>query len=264
MIVHPLPRPRRIAPDAGPVLASLLLASALVALGPNAARADEKGEKVMKLMDASFTKAKDQHFEFEVVTTEPGKAERRLTMDVHIKGSKWRHIHFLAPGDIKGMKVLILDVSQLYVWLPAYRKVRRVASHVRDQGFMGTALSQDDMSVVTYGDLYEGKFLSETKTEWKIEGKLRAGKDFPYPKIEFEIRKDYHQPSAVRYFDAKGTMVKSEARTGYRCQGDICNPAVLKMTDHVRNGIATTLTQAKWETNTGVPDSFFTQRSLQQ
>jgi hypothetical protein len=243
--------------------AALVLALAsLSRTGP--AYADERGDKIIAQMDASMTMARDQSFEYDVITREKGKADRWLAMEVRIKGPKWRLVQFLGPGDIKGLKVLILDTSKIYVWLPNLRKVRRVAGHVRVQSFMGTAFNQDDMSISTWGDVYEGKFLSETNAYWMIEGARRPGHEFPYPKVELDILKSRSQPSVLRYFDAQGKLVKTELWKNITCQGEICNAAEITIIDHPRSGIATTLVRKKWEVNKGISDSQFTERALQQ
>ena len=72
-----------------------------------------------------------------------GKAERTMAMTVLLKGEK-RFTEFSAPSDMKGTKVLVLSPSEVYAYLPAFGKVRRVASSASDQGFMGMAFSLDD------------------------------------------------------------------------------------------------------------------------
>jgi hypothetical protein len=229
----------------------------------NHVRAETPGERVIRQMDQAMTRAKDQSYTYDITTQEPGKAPRKMSMNVKLKGTQWRRVEFLSPGDVKGMKVLILSLSQMYVYLPAYHKIRRVAGHVRSQSFMGTALSQDDMSIVTYGDVFQGKLLSETKTHWRVEGGRRPGKDFPYGKLEFLVRKDMQQPSEIHYYSDKGVKLKTETRGEYECRSNICGPRVLKMVDHTRNGLWTELSQTQWQINTGVPDSYFTPHSLQ-
>jgi hypothetical protein len=224
---------------------------------------DEPGERVMRVMDEAMRKAKDQLYLYDVVTKEPGKATRTMVMKVHIKGKDWRRIDFLSPGDVKGMKALVLSLTQMYVYLPAYKKIRRVASHARAQSFMGTALSQDDTSITQYGEVYAGKLLSEDKTSWKVEGTRKPGKDFPYSKIIFTILKKEHQPSELLYFGDKGAKLKTETRKGYECREDICTPSEMTMVDHGRNGLSTTLLRKDWQLNTGVADSYFTPRDLQ-
>ena len=185
-------------------------------------------------------------------------------MDVRIKGTKFRRVEFLEPGDIKGMRVLVLSQNNMYTYLPAYRKVRRVANHVKDQGFMGTTFSQNDVSIVTYSDSYEGKFLKEDAKTWTISASRRKGSKTPYAKIELDILKDIHQATELRYFNDKGVKIKTETRTGYTCKGKICTPKTLKLTDHRRNDVWTSITWTIWEVNTGVKDSFFSLRKLQR
>ncbi len=228
------------------------------------ALAESPGDRVIRLMDEKMTLAKDQSFVFEVITQEPGKALRKMSMKVQIKGKTWRRIEFLSPGDVKGMKVLIRSLSQMYVYLPAYHKIRRVASNVRSQNFMGTANSQDDMSITTYGNIYAGKLISETKDTWKVMGTRRPGKSFPYRQIEFTILKKERHPSKLVYFSDKGKKLKTETRTDHKCKGKICNAFTMKMIDHTRNGMWTKLLMTNWEVNSGLPDSHFTSRSLQR
>jgi hypothetical protein len=245
--------------------AGILAVLTLCTLLPPAAAAEESpGEKVLRLMDEAMTQAQDQYFVQDITTQEPGKEPRKMKMRVHIKGKEWRRVEFFEPGDVKGMRVLVRSVTQMYVYLPAYRKVRRVASHVRSQGFMGTTLSHDDISIVTYGPLFTAKLLSENDTHWIIEANLKEGKKFPYSKLEFEVLKNNKQPSEIRYFNDKGAKIKTEHRSNYDCQGTICNPKKLKMVDHTRNGMWTEIICHEWKINTGVKDSFFTVRSLQR
>lgn len=244
--------------------AKILIASipCMFLLATVAAGEESPGEQVMRLMDEAMTQAQDQYFVHELVTQEPGKDLRRMKMQVRIKGKEWRWIEFLEPGDVKGMRVLVRSVSQMYVYLPAYRKVRRVASHVRSQGFMGTTFSHDDISTVTYGPLFSAKLLSENDTHWTIEATLKEGKDYPYPRLQFDVLKNVKQPSEIRYFNDKGAKVKTEFRSNYDCQGTICNPKKLKLVDHNRNGMWTEIICHDWKINTGVKDSQFTVRSL--
>ena len=244
------------------------LLSLLAFVGPlflaSPARGDAAGDKALATTDAAMTRAKDQMYEYEITTQEPGKAKTKLTMRVHVKGKSWRLIDFLAPGDIKGMRYLVLSMSQMYVYLPAYQKVRRVASHARSQSFMGTALSQDDASLTTYGEYYSGKLLEETKSYWKVEGTKRPGKDAPYPRVVMTIAKEHQQATELLWFNDKGVKLKTETRWDYECQDNICGPKKMRMVDHTRGGMWTEFNRLGWKVNTGIADSEFTPRALQR
>ncbi|MBN2497347.1 MAG: outer membrane lipoprotein-sorting protein [Deltaproteobacteria bacterium] len=244
-------------------LACTLLAAALSLSAASPALALD-GEEIMALMDKSLTRATDQYFIYEFVTEEKGKEPRQLKIEVTIKGEKWRRVEFLAPGDIKGMRTLILDTDTIWTYMPAYRKVRRVASHAKAQGFMGTALSHDEMATVTYSPLYKGVLVSEDDKNWTVLGTRREGSGAPYAQVRFVIRKDCHQPTELYYINNKGETVKSDIRTSFKCKQDVCNPRVMVVTDHTRNDLKTTMVQRAWKMNTGVSDRFFTVRAIQR
>ena len=228
------------------------------------ASADEAGDRAIKVLDTAMTIAKDQFNQYDCITREPGGEESSMSFAVHNKGIEWRRIEILAPADARGMRILIRSFTQIYVYLPAYKKVRRVASHVRSRGFMGTTMSFDEMAVATYAPYFTGNLLDETDTHWIVEAIIKPGADYPYPRLEIEILKDTGQASTIRYYNDTGVKLKTETRTGYKCQKKICSPKKIKMVDHIQGGKWTELTQVGWKVYTGVKDSYFTVRSLQK
>jgi len=235
-------------------------------LGLPAVRAEPgaEGDRIIARMDRRMSNAEDQSFRYAMTTRIQGQQDRRIEFTVQIKGDQWRRLEFHSPGDVRGMRVLILSQSKMYIYLPAFRKVRRVATHVRDQGFMGSAYSHDDMSAVTYGDKMTGKLLDESDTHWTVEATRRPGSGYRYARIVFEILKDVQQPSRIEYFNDEGRKVKSETRRVYECRGEFCNAREMTLTDHTRNDLSSTLTRLDWQVNTGLSDAHFTVRSLQR
>jgi outer membrane lipoprotein-sorting protein len=248
-----------------------LFCAVLLSLGaaPLAGHAETPAEHALRVLDEAMRIAKDQAFDYDIVTWEPGKGERTMQFSVRVRPPTWRRIDFSAPADIKGMKVLILSLSEMYIYLPAYRKVRRIAGHVRQQSFQGTALSNDDMSITQYGEAFVAtKLLKEDAKSWRIELTRKPKSDFPYLRLEMTILKKEHMPLDILYFNDKGVKVKSEEREGYSCRsrpkGSVCNCKVMKLTDHTRNGLWSKLIMKSWQIDTGVPDSFFSQRDIQR
>lgn len=239
---------------------SLSLAVVAAVACPGVASADAAGDKLCATMDAAMNRAKTHKFDYEIVNQEPGKAERTMAMSVSIKGEK-RYTEFSAPSDMKGTKVLILSPTQMYVYLPAFGKVRRIASHTKDQGFLGLAFSQDDMATQSYGGSYEGKVAGDSPTQQTLVLTPKAGKETPYGKIEILVNKDRNLPAQLKYFNAEGKNIKTETRSGYTCEGDICTPGELKMVDNIK-GNWTKLVRKTWKVNESISDDVFSQRNL--
>ena len=242
-----------ITPVAGALIATLLTTPALALTG----------DEIIARMDAAVTRAQDQYFEYDVINQEPGREGKLMQIKAWVMGTL-RMTEFVAPGDMKGTKALVRSRAQMYIYLPAYSKVRRVASHATSGAFMGTTFSNDDISTVTYGESYTGKLLSETDTEWVVEAVPREGANTAYARLEINLSKQYDQPTEIRYFNTDGQNTKTESRVRYSCQGEICNAESMVMVDHTRNDASTELLRTTWQTNTGLDAGFFSVRSLQE
>jgi outer membrane lipoprotein-sorting protein len=237
-----------------------LLAATLSASGE--ARADAAGDKLLAAMDAALNRAQTLTFEYEVVNQEPGNAEGKLAMSVRVKGDKWLG-EFSAPADMKGTKALILSSTQIYVYLPAFGKVRRMTSQAADQSFLGLAFSMDDMATTSYGGAYTAQIASETATAWKLVATPKGGQATTYSRIELLVNKDKTVPSEIKYFNTAGTNIKTETRTAYGCEGNICSPGERKMVDNAK-GHWTKLIRKSWKVNETISDDLFSSRSLGQ
>jgi outer membrane lipoprotein-sorting protein len=243
-----------------PFVAVAVSVAALLAPG-RAARADAAGDKVVAQMDAAMNRARTQVIEYEAVNKEGDKAETRLAIRVKIKGDK-RLTEFLAPADMKGTKILMLSPTEMYVYLPAFGKVRRIASHVTDQGFMGLAFSQEDF-VTSYGGDYTASIASEDAGQYKLVLTPKAGKAPAYGKLEMFVAKDRMQPTEIRYFNGAGTAVKAETRSSYSCEGDVCTPGEQKMTELTKTHY-TNLVRKAWKVNSDIADDEFSKRALER
>jgi hypothetical protein len=177
------------------------------------------------------------------------KGERRLT-------------EFTAPADLKGTKVLVMSPTEMYAYLPAFGKVRRIASHTTDQSAFGMVFSQDDLATQRYVPDYTATVAGEDEKEQKLLLTPRPGKDTGYGKLEMTVLKDMKVPSEVKYYGASGNLAKTETRTGYTCESDVCVPGELKMIDHQKGGMWTRITRKSWKLNEAFADDLLSKRNL--
>ena len=236
------------------------LTLSLLLAGPAAAAT---GPEVLATVDQNANATTDFTASVTAKTTAPGKGDKEMAFQLYTAKGK-RLVAFSAPGDMKGTRVLVLSRTQMYVWLPAYNKVRRVASHVSDQGFMGTSFSDADMSTSVFSEVYEATLKSEDEATWTLELPRKAGEKSPYAKLEMTVRKDIGLPVEIKYFNDRGQHVKTETRGDYHCGQEACIPGTLTMVDHSRGELSTTLTQAVESINGGLSEDVFSQRTLQR
>jgi hypothetical protein len=231
-----------------------------VSHGP--ALADDAGAKALTATEAAMNKARSHYFEYEATTQEQGKAEKKSNINVWIKGEK-RLAAFTAPADLKGTKLLILSPAEMYAYLPAFGKVRRIASHTTDQGAFGMAFSQSDLATQKYSDSYTAKQDSATDKEVKLSLTPLSGRSTPYSRIQLTITRDKNVPVEIKYYGSDGKPMKTETRSGYTCAGDVCTPGALQMVDHTKN-LTTKLTRKTWKANEPIGDDVFSKRNLEK
>lgn len=236
---------------------SILATTLALGLTHAPALADDAGDKALTAAETEMNKAKSHYFEYEAKTAEAGKAEKTVGLKVWIKGAK-RLTEFTAPADLKGTKVLILSPTEMYVYLPSFGKVRRIASHTSDQSAFGMAFSQDDLANQKYSDKY-----TATASGDKITLTPKSGQTTPYGKIEMTLDKSKNVPTEIKYYNTEGKHVKTETRSGYTTESGVTTPTTLKMVDHTKN-LTTTMTRKKWKVNESINDDLFSKRNLEK
>ena len=72
---------------------------------------------------------------------------------------------FSAPADLRGTRVLVLGRTQMYIYLPAFRKIRRIASHVNQQSIECLALLLVDVEPIVEKGAQETPALGHAFTD---------------------------------------------------------------------------------------------------
>ena len=236
------------------VLPRILMGSLLVAASP--AQAQPSAADILKEVDQIVGGNVDQTMSWDCLTEQGGKEVSRIAFKVQIKGTLWRRVDFESPANLKGMRVLVRSPQETYIYLPEFRKVRRVASHTKEQGFMGTAWD--------YGGVFAPESLVDKGLYWSLQLKRRPDQDFRYDRIELDVRKDMKQPIEIRYFDASGVKIKTEKRSDFVCGYGACSPRTVVVTDHTRGNLASHMSLKDWKANQGLSDGIFTLRALER
>jgi outer membrane lipoprotein-sorting protein len=85
-----------------------------------------------------------------ILTNSKGKSRSNAMISKSIDGNKKQLIWFLEPKDDKGVAFLKIEHDdkddEMRMWLPAFKKVRRISSKKKGDSFMGSDLSYEDLS----------------------------------------------------------------------------------------------------------------------
>ena len=85
-----------------------------------------------------------------VLTNSKGKTRTNTMISKSMDSNRRQMIWFLEPKDDKGVAFLKIEHDdgndEMRMWLPAFKKVRRISSSKKSDSFMGSDLSYEDMT----------------------------------------------------------------------------------------------------------------------
>jgi hypothetical protein len=187
-----------------------------------------------------------------------------------------RVIRFLEPADVKGTGVLTIEHSggddDVWIYLPALKKTRRIASSEKSSSFMGTEFS--------YADILSPKVEDYTHTLLRSERyngvDCSVVESIPVsPKVEEEtgygrkvswIRQDNFVESKVEYFDKANVALKTLTTDNItEVDKEHHKWLALKkdMSNHQTNR-RTLMESSEVKVDTGVKDDQFTTKYLER
>ena len=85
-----------------------------------------------------------------VLTNSKGKTRNSVMLTKTMDNSRHQLIWFLEPKDDKGISFLKIEHDnrddEMRIWLPAFKRVRRISASKKGDAFMGSDLSYEDMT----------------------------------------------------------------------------------------------------------------------
>jgi outer membrane lipoprotein-sorting protein len=233
----------------------------LLAMLLAAPAAAETVDEVLAIADATLTNVVDQTYTASLEVVRDGKTIKTIEFIARLKGLKKRLVKFTAPGDLRDMAILTDDEGLMYVYLPAYKRVRRVAAHVRNQGFMGTDISPEEMGNAALSVGWNVKIIKDDPKSWVLSLTPKPGNETTFARRIVTVDRQEKGVSRLESYDAGGKLVKSEDRSEWKTFGPVHLPTKYVITDH-RTGSKTIMYLKGCEVNRDLPDSAFTKRAL--
>ena len=232
------------------------------------------GDQVAQEADRRDTGFGDQAAELMMVLRnrngdESSRRMRNLTLEVDGDGDKTLVI-FDEPNDVKGTAFLNYThrsgQDDQWLYLPALRRVKRIASNNKSGPFMGSEFAYEDISsqeVEKYTYRYGGAETVDGVAMHVIERvpvDERSGYTRQivwYDRAEFRMQR-------VDFYDRKNELLKTLTYHGYeRYLDQYWRSDRMEMVNH-QTGKSTTLSFTNYEFRTGLSDRDFDQSALRR
>jgi outer membrane lipoprotein-sorting protein len=222
------------------------------------------GKQVLAKVDHAINAFKDAVWESRLRVKEPNGQWRELTFTTYQKVPGKRLVRFTG-GESKGMNVLVESTETIYVYLPEFKRVRRMGTHVKNQTFGGSDFSSEDMSQTAYGTSFDPKLLSEDDKSWVLELAAKPGPEREFPRCKMWVSKEHFQPIRIEWMDASGKKLKTEERADFKKDSpEHWQPMRITLVDHRRNDHTSEIIFLTSKIDSGLGDDMFTVRALQR
>ena len=239
---------------------------------------DDAAALMQKSLDSTKAQASVSSATFTLVAPD-GSTRRRLTTGytkLQANGiDNMRVVQFLAPADIKGTATLLVEHADreddLWVYLPALRKVRRLTASNKKDSFFGTEFSYGDMIGHKIADWTHRRLREETLDQTPcdvIESTPKsdaARADSGYSRRLTWVRQDNHAPVRVDAWDLAGQPLKRLQFAELRPAGTAGAWQPMRMTaENLQTGHRTLIELTRFEADLALDAQRFTPRALEQ
>jgi len=179
------------------------------------------GDDILKKMENTLTAYQDSESLFEMTLgTINGKQEEVRTLKVWTAGKSKRVVKFITPAGINNVGVLALSDNEMYVYMPAYKKVRRIQGSMRNNDFQGTDFSYREMGSYNYAENYEATIKKEDDKTYLLQLDRKSSSDAPYNQLIITVDKSNYLPQKIEMYNEGNlnkvlTVLESEKSGNY-------------------------------------------------
>ena len=194
---------------------------------------------------------------------------RNRSMEVDGDGDKALSI-FDSPADVKGTAFLsfthAIEPDDQWLYLPAIKRVKRIASANKSGPFMGSEFAFEDLSsqeLEKYNYVYVGDEKLDGVGMYMIERRPRY-KHSGYTRQVVWLDKEYYRPFRIDYYDRRDALLKTLTQHEYqRYLEKYWRPGRMEMLNH-QTGKSTTIVWNDYSFGNGLTDRAFDQSTLRR
>jgi outer membrane lipoprotein-sorting protein len=186
-----------------------------------------------------------------------------------------RLVNFLSPADVRGTKTLLIEHSaaddDIWIYLPAMKKVRRLVASNKKDSFVGTDFSYGDVIGHKVED-WNHKLLRQEKVDdrdcYVVEStpkRPEVADNTGYSKRVNWVDKESYVALRSEIYDQGGELLKRlSAQDVQRVDPKNDRYQPMKLTaENVQTGHKTIIEFTNFKANVGVGDELFAARSLE-
>ena len=227
------------------------------------------GDELAQQMDNRKTPIDSKVDLLMTLTNKKGKTRSSSIRSINKDDGTKQIIWFLAPADDKGVSFLKIEHDdrddEMRMWLPAFKKIRRISAKKRSDSFMGSDMSYEDLSSRKLDEFIFtliGKEVYENIFCHLLESKPKEHIRSEYTRHVTWVDSTLLIPLKEESYDKSGIILKEK----YFAYEKMAIYQILKeiQVTNVQKNHSTHLKFENIEIDTGVKDDLFHERHLKR
>lgn len=211
--------------------------------------------------------------ELTLITENARGAQRDYSVRVYLKSDEAgdrQFLEYLAPADVRGTKFLSINdqgqENQMWLYMPALGRERRVAAHMTGDSFMGTDFTYDEIGGgFNYDEDYTVERLGNEElagVDCYVLALTASSSEALYGKIQMWVWIDEMVPLKIQFFGPGGTLAKTLTMDNFKLVSGNLIPHDLVMSNDVQG--TRTILEITEMSQEDVSDDIFTVRNLRR
>jgi outer membrane lipoprotein-sorting protein len=222
-----------------------------------------EAEEILERVDATFSSPIDQTLHMKLIIIDAGGNQKEREIVMYQKGADRRLGKFLTPADQKGIAFLSLPDDVMYLYLPAYKKTRRIASHVKNTKFAGTDFTYEDMEAQQYAEKWNAQLVEEDSTYYVLKMDPKEHIFSEYSMLKMWVDSRTFIVTKIEYYDQTGILIKVMQQEDFEKVKGHWIARKSEMRD-IASDHRTRMLIEEVKFDTGLADDIFTQRYLER
>lgn len=196
--------------------------------------------------------------------------ETTMASRVFPDGTEKRTILFLSPPDVKGTGILIWDFEgkddNMWIFMPALRKSRKIVSSEKSKNFMGSEFSNSDLAVGNLDDftyVMDGTETIDQQLCWKIKvtpANPAVAADYGISSKIMWISQQDFMPRKTVFVDPEGRTWKEMTYSGIKMMDAKSGKYFISQMEikNLKNGRFSKMNMSQMNFNPAVREEIFT------
>jgi outer membrane lipoprotein-sorting protein len=215
---------------------------------------------LLKNMDDLMLSPKDKQGDVKIILTNKNGKEKIREATMMQKGTDYRLYRYTQPESQAGIATLSMPDGVMWLYMPAFKKPKKITLLAKSQAFTGTDFSYEDMESKPYSERYTPELMHIEDSIYVLR-LIPISNKSSYSQIILTLDKTNYYPIFMEYFK-KDKKIK-EATYKYQKIGQYWNAGEVVMTD-IKKRHSTKILLSNIKFDQGLTDDDFTLEGLMQ